>query len=332
MRVFISYRRSDTGGRAGRLRDVLASRFGDDDVFHDVTTLAPGTDFDEQIADTIAQCDAVLVVIGSRWLDEVDATGGRRLDRADDLVRHEVRTALSQDKRIVPVLVDDARLPTAPELPDDIAPMMRRQAVTIRDESWHQDVRELIHGLERGPSGRTRHQPTAYVAAAILAIAATVGLVTLVRGTITDGDGDLPPCTAEGQWITVTPGDTSPVDVTVEGDSARFEPLGARYRPDDEGVLVVVEVVLTNLEERDPSADADADDRSIYLAPWTFDALLVNGVPTANAVCANVTGGELVEPGRTAIGEIGFESEVDPAGASIVLATAGGGLVPFGTG
>ena len=341
MRVFISYRRSDTGGRAGRLRDALANHFGDDHVFHDVTTLAPGTEFDEQIEATIALCDAVLVVIGGRWLDEADATGDRRLDRADDLVRHEVRTALARDKRIVPVLVDDARLPTPPELPDDIAPIVRRQAVTLRDESWQQDVRELIRGLERDPkAGRTRRQPMASVAVAVLAIAAAVGLVAIVRGTIADGDGDdggddddLTPCTAEGQWIDVTPGDTSPVDVTLDGEPARIEPRGARYRPDDGGAVIVVELALSNLEEPDPDPDPDADDDgSIYLAPWNLDALLVDGVPTADVVCANVTGHELVEPGRTAIGEIGFDSEIDPAGATITLATVGGGLVPFGTG
>ncbi|HSJ92135.1 MAG TPA: toll/interleukin-1 receptor domain-containing protein [Ilumatobacter sp.] len=335
MRVFISYRRSDTGGRAGRLSDVLAARFGDDHVFHDVTTLTPGTDFDEQIDATIARCDAVLVVIGSRWLDEADPTGVRRLDRADDLVRHEVRTALSQDKRIVPVLVDGARLPTAPELPDDITPMVRRQAVAIRDESWQQDVRELIRGLERDPSARTRRRPIAYLAAAILAIAAATAMVIVVRGTIMDGDDDdeqhLASCpAADDRWIDVTPGATSPVDVTIDDDAVRFEPQGARYRSDDGDALVVVEVALTNLEE--PAADPEADDRSVYLATWTFDGLLVNGVPMREVVCERVTGDELVAPGRRAIGEFGFDSEVDPAGATIELATAGGGLVPFGTG
>ena len=337
MRVFISYRRSDTGGRAGRLSDVLASRLGADNVFHDVTTLAPGTDFDEQIAATIARCDAVLVVIGRGWLVEADAIGRRRLDRADDLVRHEVRIALSQEKRIVPVLVDDAPLPTASELPDEIAPLVRRQAVRIRDESWHQDVRQLIDGLERSPSSRARRHTTVRIAATMLAITAVAGLAIYVAGARNDdGEGDdedLPVCTAEGEWIDVTPGDTTPVDVTIEGDSARFEPRGARYRLDGEGALVVVEVMLTNREEPQPATDGDADDdRGIYLAPWTFDALLVNGVPTAGAVCGHVTGEELVEPGRTAIGEFGFTSGIDPSDAEIVLATDGGGLVPFGTG
>ena len=333
MRVFISYRRSDTGGRAGRLRDVLANRFGDDHVFHDVTTLAPGTDFDEQITATIARCDAVLVVIGNRWLDETDATGRRRLDLTDDLVRHEVRTALSHGKRIVPVLVDDARLPSAHELPDDIAPMVRRHAVAVRDESWQQDVGQLIRGLEGGPSRRTR-RPAAYVVAVLLATGAVIGVVTLLPDGDDGGDdhADLPPCTADGRWIDVAPGDTSPVDVTIEGQSARFEPIGARFRPDEEGAMVVVEVRLTNLEAPAPAAEVESDDRLIYLASWNVEPLLVDGVETPGAVCANVIGDELVEPGRSSIGTFGFESEVDPAGASIVLATAGGGLVPFGTG
>lgn len=332
MRVFISYRRSDTGGRAGRLRDALAHHVGDDRVFHDVTTLVPGTDFDEQIDTTIARCDVVLVVIGGRWLDEADATGARRLDRPDDLVRHEVRTALTQGKRIVPVLVDGARLPTAAELPDDIAPLVRRQAVRLHDESWQRDVRELIHGLVRDPSGKEPRQLMEYVGAAILATAAVVALVTIGRDAVfgdRDGDDELPPCPeADDRWISVPSADPSSVDDTIEGNPARFEPRGARYLPDDEGALIVVSVALANVGEPDP--DTDADD--IYLSEGVLDALLVGGIETGDPVCAHVIGDATIEPGRTVVGEIGFDSEIDPAGASLVLATAGDRLVEFGTG
>ena len=49
MKVFLSYRRDDTGGRAGRLFDVLVARFGVRNVFQDVNTVAPGLDFIAQV-------------------------------------------------------------------------------------------------------------------------------------------------------------------------------------------------------------------------------------------------------------------------------------------
>jgi len=43
--IFISYRREDSAGWAGRLHDRLSARFGRRAVFIDVDTLAPGQDF-----------------------------------------------------------------------------------------------------------------------------------------------------------------------------------------------------------------------------------------------------------------------------------------------
>src|SRR6516164_758253 len=43
--VFISYRRQESSGITGRLYDRLAGRFGDDQVFMDVDTIALGVDF-----------------------------------------------------------------------------------------------------------------------------------------------------------------------------------------------------------------------------------------------------------------------------------------------
>ncbi len=65
MRIFISYRRDDTAGRAGRLFDVLVSRLGGRNVFQDVAAIAPGVDFTQRVADAIAKSDSALVVIGS---------------------------------------------------------------------------------------------------------------------------------------------------------------------------------------------------------------------------------------------------------------------------
>lgn len=330
--MFISYRRSDTGGRAGRLHDSLADRFGDRNVFHDLSGLAPGAAFDHQIGQRIAACDVVLVLIGSRWLDETGPDGVRRLDRTDDYVRHEIREALAHGKRIVPVLVEDARLPGVAELPDDIAPLVRRQAFGLRDASWRQDVHELARGLEHSPDDPSRRPWRGRIGLALLAVGGA-GALVVARIVTGGGDGassdDLPGCDADdGTWVAVTADESATstaVDVIVDGEPARFEPRGARYRPEGVGSPIVVEVAVTSTAA--PGSGAD-----LYLSEGILDALLVDGVEAEELTCVSVVGDAQIQPGRTAIGELGYRSPVDPIGATIVLATDGGGIVPFGTG
>ncbi len=47
--IFISYRREESAGHAGRIYDHLRERFGRDRVFMDVTAIEPGVDFVETI-------------------------------------------------------------------------------------------------------------------------------------------------------------------------------------------------------------------------------------------------------------------------------------------
>ena len=119
--VFISYRRDDCAAHAGRLYDRLAQRTGEDAVFMDVDAIEPGVDFGARIEEAIGACRVVIVLIGDDWLDITDERGRRRLDDPTDLVRQEVAAALRRpDVRVVPVLVEEARMPPAERLPDDL--------------------------------------------------------------------------------------------------------------------------------------------------------------------------------------------------------------------
>ena len=88
-RIFISYRRDDASGHAGRLYDDLAERFGDDRVFIDIDTIEPGVDFGDSIEQALDRCEVVLAVIGKSWVTITDSAGLRRLDNPDDYVRME---------------------------------------------------------------------------------------------------------------------------------------------------------------------------------------------------------------------------------------------------
>lgn len=147
--IILNYRREDTSAHAGRLYDDLADRFGGDHVFMDIDAIEPGVDFAEVIERAVGSATVFLSVIGPGWLSAVDAKGARRLDKPDDFVRMEIEAALRPEVRVVPVLVHNAAMPTAEELPPSLAPLARRNAIELRDNSWRYDVGRLIETLER---------------------------------------------------------------------------------------------------------------------------------------------------------------------------------------
>ena len=146
--VFISYRRGNTNAHAGRLYDRLKDRFGSDRVFMDVDTIVPGTDFVDHVRRAVGSCEAMLVLIGNDWLYCQDEDGRRRLEDPDDFVRLEVTTGLTRGVRVVPVLLQGARVPKASELPEQIAALTRRNAIELSDAGWRDDVERLVEALE----------------------------------------------------------------------------------------------------------------------------------------------------------------------------------------
>ena len=75
MKVFVSYRRDDSAGYAGRLFDDLSARLGSRNVFLDINTIEPGDDFRQ----VIAPCDVVLVMIG-RVVQGFPLTWSKRME------------------------------------------------------------------------------------------------------------------------------------------------------------------------------------------------------------------------------------------------------------
>ncbi|WP_332738974.1 toll/interleukin-1 receptor domain-containing protein [Hydrogenophaga sp.] len=146
--IFISYRRDDSAGYAGRLYDRLSAHLGAERVFMDVEGIELGTDFVTAIEQAVGSCKVLIVVIGDEWLSTTDAAGRRRLDDPHDFVRLETRVALEREIRVVPVLVGGALMPRADELPEELKPLARRQAIEISHKQWEASTRELIRALD----------------------------------------------------------------------------------------------------------------------------------------------------------------------------------------
>jgi tetratricopeptide (TPR) repeat protein len=143
--IFISYRRDDDPGFAQLLHTCLAEQFPAADLFMDIEGhIKPGDDFVEVINDQVATADVLLAVIGPHWSELLMA---RSNDPADFVVV-EIKAALENKKRVIPVLVGGASMPRADSLPKAIRPLARRNAVGLRPERFRADCDGLIVALK----------------------------------------------------------------------------------------------------------------------------------------------------------------------------------------
>jgi TIR domain len=146
--IFISYRRDDSEGEAGRLFDDLVRAYGDSSVFMDVAGIQPGLDFRKAIDANVSGCGVLLAVIGPTWATVTGSDGARRLDNPSDYVRLEIATALARNIPVIPVLVHDAHMPALDLLPDDLKDLRYRNSVELTHARWNSDVALLIGALK----------------------------------------------------------------------------------------------------------------------------------------------------------------------------------------
>jgi tetratricopeptide (TPR) repeat protein len=147
-RVFISYRREETAYAAGWLFDRLVDRFGRDQIFKDVDSIQLGEDFVEVIKTAVGSCDVLIALVGNQWLTIADERGTRRLDNPHDFVRLEIEAALERNVRVIPVLVEGARMPRGEELPPSLAAPVRRNALELSPSRFEFDSNRLLRVLD----------------------------------------------------------------------------------------------------------------------------------------------------------------------------------------
>src|SRR5262245_35624774 len=146
-RIFINYRREDSTATAGRVHDRLGQSFGRKTLFMDVDHIPPGVDFVTHLNNQVAACDVFIAIMGPNWLDARNEKGDRRLDAPDDFVAIEIAAALARDIRVIPVLVDGARMPNVSDLPKSLKPLVRRQAIDLRHTHFGRDAEALVEKI-----------------------------------------------------------------------------------------------------------------------------------------------------------------------------------------
>lgn len=145
--IFISYRRSDSSMAAGRFYDYLVNHFENGQIFMDVDSIMPGDDFIEVLRAKLKRASMLFVIIGRDWLNAKDEHGDKRLENTNDWVRFEIKYALDNGCRIIPLLVDGAQMPAEKDLPEDIQSLARKHAVSLSAQNFRQDVDQLIKRL-----------------------------------------------------------------------------------------------------------------------------------------------------------------------------------------
>lgn len=147
-RIFVSYRRDDSGPIARRLADSLTRSFGPNAVFIDTDRIRSAQNWKNEIDAALHESSVVIAVIGPRWLFLQDTDGRRRIDNEDDWVRAEIRASIDAARTMLPVLVSGASQPAAQALPESLQKLAATQAYEVNENFWKRDVEYLIKRLE----------------------------------------------------------------------------------------------------------------------------------------------------------------------------------------
>jgi formylglycine-generating enzyme required for sulfatase activity len=142
--IFINYRKSQAAHAALAVHGRLSQEFGADLVFIDSMAIELGDDFVEQIELHLSDCQVMLTLIGDGWADAADDDGNRRFDDSDDYLLLELARAFEKRVRVVPVLIDGAKMPKKGQLPENLHPLLKRHALEV---DFRRHVRQDLDAL-----------------------------------------------------------------------------------------------------------------------------------------------------------------------------------------
>lgn len=143
-KIFICYRREDSGPWAQLIHRYTVDAIGKENVFYDIDSIPPGYDFRKVIGDYLDKVDVLFVVIGPNWA----RIGKTKLFNNNDFVRFEIQYALEKNILIIPLLVNNATIPNQEDLPTEIQELLFRNAVKISPEKTARDCKDLLSQIQ----------------------------------------------------------------------------------------------------------------------------------------------------------------------------------------
>jgi len=128
--------------------------FGDQSVFRDLDDIPAGVDFRTVLERETNGCNVMLVIIGPQWTGIMDGKGNKRLFDPGDYTRIEVEAGIKrlekQKAMVIPVLVMNASMPSAADLPESLSQLTYQNAISIRnDPDFNNDMERLIRDMKR---------------------------------------------------------------------------------------------------------------------------------------------------------------------------------------
>jgi hypothetical protein len=171
--VFISYRREDTPAHARGIYQRLAARYGEHRVFRDLDAIPLAKDFRGRINEAMGSCSALVALIGRDWLTVTNSAGRRRIDDPSDWVRAEIASAIQMKKVVIPVLVEDASMPSADDLPEPLKQLAYIQGLRATEQDWDYHLTLLVRTIEENTDLRPGDNRTKLAYSLMLAGIAT---------------------------------------------------------------------------------------------------------------------------------------------------------------
>jgi hypothetical protein len=131
------------------LQRDLSQRIPDVRVFMDLDSIEGGVDFAREIREAVNSSAVLVALIGPDWATLADNAGARRLDKPDDYVRFEIRTALECGARVIPVLIDGAEPLRPQQLPAEIEELARLNALELGYVRYQYDIDRILDNIQR---------------------------------------------------------------------------------------------------------------------------------------------------------------------------------------
>jgi len=143
-KIFISYRREDSSWSTGRIYDRLVKHFPENQIFIDIDSIGLGEDFVISIENSVNSCDVLLAVIGPTWHASIS-----QKSEEIDFVRIEIEAAIKNNIRVIPILLENTKMPNPKDLPEGIRAITRRNAFLLNPISFNSEIEKLIASIKK---------------------------------------------------------------------------------------------------------------------------------------------------------------------------------------
>ncbi|MBV6441248.1 MAG: hypothetical protein EPGJADBJ_02929 [Saprospiraceae bacterium] len=143
--IFISYRRQDTAGYAGRLYDNLVKTFGKEYVLFDEEVAGTAEELIDWVRRVVPDCAVFLALIGNSWARK--PKGRMRLFDPDDIVRLEVELAIENQVPIIPLIVGGAQFPSSNEIPKSIQKLIKYKGYELSNSHWNSKLIDIVEAI-----------------------------------------------------------------------------------------------------------------------------------------------------------------------------------------